>query len=185
MDARIEQITSELDQIANDAQNLFGDLSDDKLNTRPADGGWSIAECLEHLILSNKLYFADFDRVTDGSRKNTLFERYSPFSSIWGNFLVKALRNDKQKTKTIAAAIPSNTTDKVIREPVARFVAAQNELIAHANAMNAVDWQKTKLTSPFLSIATYSLFDAFRIIIEHEKRHIRQAQRVLSINDPG
>jgi hypothetical protein len=40
------------------------------------------------------------------------------------------------------------------------------------------DIDKTIITSPILSIVTYSLRDAFQFLVTHERRHINQAVRV-------
>ncbi len=39
--------------------------------------------------------------------------------------------------------------------------------------------KKTIITSPFLKVMTYKLADGFRVVVEHERRHFRQAERVL------
>ncbi len=35
----------------------YGHLSAEQLNWTPAEGRWSIAQCLDHLITINRLYF--------------------------------------------------------------------------------------------------------------------------------
>jgi hypothetical protein len=37
---------------------------------------------------------------------------------------------------------------------------------------------RTIISSPVASVVTYSVLDAFRIIVVHEQRHFQQAQRV-------
>ena len=46
-------------------------------------------------------------------------------------------------------------------------------------AIAGVDRKKTVVTSPFLVIFTYTLDDAYTVLVEHSKRHIRQAKRVM------
>jgi hypothetical protein len=41
------------------------------------------------------------------------------------------------------------------------------------------DPAETIITSPFASVVVYSLLDAFRLIVAHERRHFAQAQRVM------
>jgi hypothetical protein len=36
------------------------------------------------------------------------------------------------------------------------------------------------MTSPFLGIITYSLLDACRMIVVHERRHFEQGRRVMA-----
>ena len=44
--------------------------------------------------------------------------------------------------------------------------------------MADLDWDKAKITSPFMRLMTYSVRDGLSIVVEHEKRHFRQAVRV-------
>lgn len=39
------------------------------------------------------------------------------------------------------------------------------------------------MTSPFLAIITYSVLDACRLLVAHDRRHFEQARRVLSSTD--
>ena len=41
-----------------------------------------------------------------------------------------------------------------------------------------LDLEKIVITSPALSVITYSLMDAYRIVVVHEQRHFQQAKRI-------
>ena len=45
-------------------------------------------------------------------------------------------------------------------------------------ATKDLDLEKIKISSPVTNLITYSLMDAYRIIINHEKRHLLQATKV-------
>ena len=45
-------------------------------------------------------------------------------------------------------------------------------------ATEHLDVEKIVITSPALAVVTYSLIDAYRIIVVHEHRHFQQARRV-------
>jgi len=42
-----------------------------------------------------------------------------------------------------------------------------------------LDLERITITSPILSLITYSLMDAYRIIVVREQNHFAQARRVL------
>jgi uncharacterized damage-inducible protein DinB len=176
----MNEIISELQSIAQNAQNTFGNLSPEQINWKPTAKSWSIGQCFEHLIKSNELYYRDFGEIADGTRRNSFYENYSPLSGFFGKFIANALKKDNQRAKTIPQAAPLSETDSHIIE---KFAAHQADLIKRISAMKNADWRKTKLTSPFLKIATYNLMDTFRIIIEHEKHHFRQAEKILQTAD--
>jgi len=45
--------------------------------------------------------------------------------------------------------------------------------------MTKLDLRKVIITSPVASFATYSLLDAYKILVAHERRHMTQAKRVM------
>lgn len=174
------KIVAEIEKISADAKQTFGNLSAEQINWKPSAESWSVGQCFEHLIKSNELYFQEFDRIASGERQNSFWENWSPFSGFFGKFIANGLKKDSQKIKTIPQAVPPSEIDAGIIE---QFVSRQAVLIEKIKAMQNADWQKIRLTSPFLKVATYNLNDAFQIIIEHEKRHFRQAERALEMQN--
>ncbi len=58
---------------------------------------------------------------------------------------------------------------------IVRFVRHQGEMAALMRATEGADLRRTIVTSP---VATYSLLDAYRIVVAHERKHFEQARRV-------
>jgi len=73
---------------------------------------------------------------------------------------------------------PSEIADDIIE----RFAAHQDELAHKLSATANADWHKVVLTSPFVKIMTYRMDKGLEAVIEHEKRHIRQAKRVMEMD---
>lgn len=176
MNGAKKEVIGELEKISAEAREKFGAFSTAQLSWQPAAESWSIGQCFAHLIVSNEMFFGDFDRIADGTRRNSLLETYSPLSAFFGRLLIDSLKKDSRKSKTVSAAAPPGEIAPGIIE---KFAAHQAKLIDKTRRAETTDQKKIKLTSPFLKIATYSLEDAFQIIAEHEKRHFRQAARVL------
>lgn len=163
-------------EIAADATSTFGSLSGEQLNWKPAEGSWSVAQCLEHLIKTNLAFGPEFERLAADGRKNTFWQQWSPFSGMAGRFLVNTLKNDSKKVKA-----PSNSIvppSEVSADIVSRFAENIADVNRKIEAIAAADRQKTVVSSPFMAVMTYSLDDALTILVEHTKRHIRQANRV-------
>jgi hypothetical protein len=175
MNDELSNITNDLREISENAQKTFGQLSAEQLNWRPSAEGWSVGQCFEHLIKTNEFFFDELDRIAAGERQNSFLEKYSPLSGFFGKTLIGSMKKDERKYKTTPAATPPSAVDPNIIEI---FAAHQSEFIGKIEKTAAADWNKIKLTSPFLSIATYKLADGYRILIEHERRHFRQAERV-------
>src|SRR5215218_9017295 len=172
----VEIILGELTRIADETRAEFGSLSAEQINWRPSPDGWSIGQCLDHLIKSNEGFYDEFDKLAAGTRKNSLWEKFSPLSSLAGSFLIKSLKADDKKVKTIPKMTPPSEIEAGIVET---FIQHQNQLAGKVTASSGADWQKTVVTSPFFGLMTYTLDAGLQSIVEHEKRHIRQAKRVL------
>lgn len=172
-----ERVTNELQSIAENARKTFGSLSNEQINWRPTETGWSIGQCFDHLIKSNQEFEPQFQQIASGKRKQNFWQNYSPLTGFFGNFLLNSLKNDARKFKAPSKAIvpPSEIPSDIIE----RFAAHQNELCEKIKSLDRLDWHKTIVTSPFLRLMTYRLDKTFDIAIEHEKRHFRQAERVL------
>jgi hypothetical protein len=177
MNNETAKLVSELGQISADAQKTFGNLSAAQINWKPSAGGWSVGQCFEHLIKTNELFYGELEQISGGARKNSLWENYSPLSSFFGNLLINSLKKDSRKFKAPTREIvpPSEIDSNVIKT----FAAHQAELIEKIKRTESADWRRTKITSPFMKLVTYKLSDGFQVVLEHERRHVRQAGRVV------
>lgn len=163
-------------RIAQDSADSFGSLSAEQLNWKPAEKSWSVAQCLDHIIKTNHEFDAEFEKLASGTRKNSFWENYSPFSGWAGRFLVNTVSTDSKKAKAPTQRIvPPSDIDGDIVE---RFVDEITEVNKKVEACVGADREKTVVTSPFLAVFTYKLDDALTVLVEHSKRHIRQAKRV-------
>jgi hypothetical protein len=176
MDERITEITSALRQVAEDARANFGNLSSEQLNWKPSEKGWSIGQCFEHIIKTNAEFYPEFEKLATGTRKNSFFENYSPLSGVFGRFLIKAVSEDSKKAKAPSQRIvpPSDIAADIIE----RFALHIEEVNRKVESCSSADRHKTVVTSPFLAVFTYKLDDAYTVLVEHTKRHFRQAKRV-------
>lgn len=176
MDDRIKHITEEMQKVSDEALEAFGGLSAEQLNWRPSADGWSVGQCLEHIIKTNLEFYPEFEKLAAGTRKNSFWENWSPLSGMGGRFLIKAVSEDSKKAKAPSKRIvpPSSVESNIIE----RFADHVDEVTQKVEACSGVDAKKTVVTSPFLAVFTYSLDDAFTVLVEHTKRHFRQAKRV-------
>lgn len=169
----------ELDEVTAAARGEFGDLTVEQLNWRPAEGRWSIAQCLDHLITMNGLYFPVFTALRNGDYRPSFAARWSPFSGPLGRALISSTRPESvRKVKTGPRAQPSSS--EIAGDIVERFAAHQSQLIEKLQGIPATtDWKRTIITSPLLGFVTYSLEDCVTLLVVHEERHLQQARAVL------
>jgi hypothetical protein len=173
----IEQLSA----INEETRTRFGGLDGAALNFKPSADAWSVGQCFEHLILTNDNMLSVLMPVVEGRHRNSFFQQWSPFTKFFGSMLIKVLRNDAKKAKAPSPAIVPPST--VAPDIIEKFVA-NNEKVADAfRRLEGADIDKTVVSSPFLKVMTYSVRDGMTALVEHERRHFRQAERVTAI--PG
>ncbi|MGI8670430.1 MAG: DinB family protein [Aridibacter sp.] len=173
----MNEIISDLETISADVQDAFGNLSPTQINWKTSDESWSVGQCFEHLIKSNELLYDKFDEIADGKHNHSPLEKFSPLSGFFGNLLIGSMKKDARKFKAPTQKIvPPSEIDPHIIEI---FAGHQAELIGKIKKLETTDCRKIKITSPYMKFVTYRLSGGFAIIVEHEKRHFRQAERVM------
>ena len=90
--------------------------------------------------------------------------------------MINAVSTDSKKAKAPSKrVVPPSAIEAGIMERFARHIDEVNQKI---EACALADREKTVVTSPFLAVFTYKLDDAYTVLVEHTKRHFRQAKRV-------
>lgn len=180
MNPELNTLITAAKSVAEDARELFGNLSEAQLNWQPNAESWSVGACLEHLIKTNDEMLGAAQSHIDGTHKKTILERLALGSNYFGNYILKAVQPEnksKGKAPKVFRPIASNVSADVVE----RFVANQQKIIELMKASDKLDLEKTIVTSPAASFVTYSLFNAYKIVVTHERRHFRQAQNVMKL----
>ena len=175
--AGLANLIATANNIANDAKSTFGHLSPAQLNWKPSADRWSVAQCFDHLLTSNKGYFPVIADVLAG-KKRTFWERMPILPGLAGKLLVKAMEpTSTRKVKAPKRFQPaqSDISSSVIND----FVDQQGKMIEKMKATEHLDLERIVITSPVSAAIAYSLMDAYRIIVVHEQRHFQQATRVM------
>ena len=172
----IDGLVAELQAITEDTMKVFGNLSPAQLNWKPSAEQWSVGQCFEHLIKTNRGFFRSLEGAARGGRKSSLWERVSPLSGLFGRVLVGTM-SSQRKFKAPRGLKP--TSSDVDAGVVGEFAGQQDELTGLMRAAVAgADLRRTVVTSPIAGFVTYSMFDACRMVVAHNRRHFAQAQRV-------
>jgi hypothetical protein len=175
-----EEVTKLEEQVRNigsDAQAEFGKLNAEQLNWKPGVDRWSVAQCFDHLITTNTAYLPVLESIAQGKKEIRFIERLPVLPMIWGKLLIKSL--DPKTTRKLRAPTrfqpsSSNISDSIIDD----FVTQQNRVAHSMEATKDLNVERIIITSPAASAITYSVMDAYRIIVVHGQRHFQQAKRV-------
>src|SRR5262245_36737017 len=111
MDERfIQQMIEKGRNAGERVRNEFPSLSSRQLNWRPAPESWSIAQCLDLLVVSDSLYFPALKKIAEGNYQMNTWQKINPFRSLFGKMLVEQLQEKvKKKVKSPRIFIPTSS----------------------------------------------------------------------------
>ena len=170
-------LIEQLDSITEDARKVFGALNEAQLNWKPSVEQWSVGQCFDHLIVTNRSFFPLLEQVGRGERRNSAWESWSPLSGFFGKFVARSLEQEGGRKFKAPKKIEPSSSD-IDSGIINRFAEHQRELSELLKATAGRDLKKIVVTSPISGFVTYRLPDACRIVVAHERRHFAQARRV-------
>src|SRR5215467_10225201 len=106
-------------------QSQLSNISQQQLNWKSLPGSWSIAQCLDHLVISHSVYFPALKKITEGVYRMSFWERYSPFSHICGRALINQLQ-EQPKKKFIAPKIIRPSMSEINEDIIDRYLNSLN-----------------------------------------------------------
>lgn len=180
-----EKLIERLCEVTSDVKNSFGGLTADQLNWKPLPDVWSIAQCIDHLITTNRAYFKRLEDVVGGDLRSNLWSRIPFWSGLVGYLIKRAVEpQNTKKTKTFPVFQPSQSDvpDSIVED----FAQCQEKLMSYVRQTDHLNRDKVKIVSPVSDKAPLPLADAFEILVIHERRHFQQAMAVAELNGfPG
>ena len=171
------EAANEILEINRQVNQKFSSLSTVQLNWKANPKSWSIGQVMDHLNVSNSLYFKLFEDILAGKKRTNLWEKMGLFHGFFGRFLINGLTpgsdNHLQAPK---AFIP--TYSEVGAEIFQKFLDTQEKLAGYLQNMEGLPLEKIIISSPATSSITYSMKDCVTILGVHQQRHFLQMKRV-------
>src|SRR5829696_7137502 len=149
-----------------------------QLGWRPPEGGWSIAQVMEHLIITEESYLAVFDRILAQTPEHPSMEKWEP--SLIGGFLTRSQMPEARKMRSPAMWRP---TPEARANVVDEYVQVRRRLVDAMRRADGHDLRRTKLSSPAAKFIRINLGDAFMTLVVHTQRHLRQIERIVAHPD--
>ena len=164
-------------EITTNVVKEFENLQEWQINKKTSNVSWSIGQCLHHLIVSNGKYIPILNSIASGKHTMTFWEKYNPLSSYTGQKMIKTLGPDiikKYKSPLIFTPSEKHFSLRLLED----FKEQQNQLYKLFVELEKEKYSSMRLTSPVAGLITLPVHDAIKIIIAHEKRHLKQALAV-------
>lgn len=152
-------------------------LPNNVLLTPAANGGWSIAQCLEHLNRYGHYYLPAIQQQLAANDNNT---GSNVFTSTWlGNYFTRMMdpQTGKKKYKAFKDYIPPVKLDA--HAIIATFISQQEELLVIIGKSRQADINRVKIPISISRFIKLKLGDVLQFVIAHNERHIQQADNNL------
>jgi len=147
--------------------------SENQLLHKITEDKWSANQCFEHLTIVQNKYVNNINKALEKSRNPSEYFKQG-FIGAWfyERMLPITSTSKSTKTKTFKNLQPENTPDAIDRFLESLKIVEQ--LISNALNQNL---EKTRVVSLAGPILKFKLGDAYRIVIAHNERHLKQAAR--------
>lgn len=176
-----EKFISDTESLLKDF-NKFKSLSKDQINWKPDDKSWSIAECIDHLLVTNKLYLDELEKQFSAKQIKTDCSITEVKHKLLSEFIIRSVNPDNvKKVKTFTVFMPS--ASNYSNEVFLKFFDQQKELINLISSFNNLNLNKYIMSSPAAKLIKENFCDVLEIIRLHDRRHFNQAERVFNHPD--
>jgi hypothetical protein len=179
----IEALLDQLDAATREAQELASALTDEQAMRKPP-GGWSVAECIEHLALTNRDYLVAMRTAADSARAQGKLRRGPAKPGLFGGFFAKRIEPPARagfRFKAPETIVPRASIR--LSEALEAFAASQEEIRAFLLANADLDLARIIFRNPFISGIRFSLATGLHVMLAHERRHLWQAKRVVNADE--
>lgn len=177
MKKKINSWLTRIDRISALFKSEFGSLNSDELNWKPNEQVWSIAQVIDHLIITTKSYFPVFESILSEKYILPLTARIPGFPNLIGRLVLKSVHPDnRKKTKSLPVWLPSKGTLPV--DIVQQFLSNQRELKELIINSESLLINNFIISSPANKYIVYSIENAFEILVSHQERHFIQADEI-------
>ena len=172
----LRQLYTDAEAVAREVAAFAERYDADALLWRPAAGRWSIAECVQHLTLTDGAYIK---RLRDTIAAAPPADDVPPFKpSLFARLFYQFVKPDPRlKVPTMPDMDPS-TADLDAEAVFADFAAHQDTMLDLIRRAEGTAFHKQKFASPFTRLVRFTIGEGLWILIAHQQRHVQQAQRV-------
>lgn len=175
-----EKFISDSESFLNEITKLRT-LTNDHLNWKPSADKWSIAECVDHLAVTNKLYLDEVKNQLSLKQIKCDESKEIVKHKFFGKLIIKAVDpSNIKKTKTFKVFYPtlSNNDSSIID----KLIEIQEALIKTVTDSYNINFNKYIMSSPASRFIKENFSDVLEIIRLHNKRHLRQINNLISLS---
>lgn len=157
---------------------------DEQLRERPANGGWSVVEVLNHLN-----YYANYytQALAEAMEKNGKKQHETHFKSGWlGNYFTNIIGPPdengqlKMKMQSPPDAVPPSASDLNPQAELETYLAHQRKLLQLLHQARSQNLGSIRVPITISRWIRLKLGDTLRFVVAHQQRHHQQIAQIIS-----
>ncbi len=172
-------ILRSLEESDREARALLSELDEERFNWRPDERSWSVAQCLDHLNVANRLYVESMGNAVEAAQRRGAMRRGPLQPGFLGRWFVRSLDpSSRRRLPAPREIVPAarKSRDEVGEE----WTCVQGQVRDLLQQAAPLDLNGTRFVNPFLPLVRFSVGTGFQVIETHERRHLQQARRVVA-----
>jgi hypothetical protein len=173
----VQKILDDLDANDRRVKALVHGLGDEQLNWRSDERSWSIAQCLDHLNVSNRIYLAPMLAGVEAGRRAGQTRKDPIRSGFLERLFVSNLEPPpKWKMPAPRKIVPALSKPKA--EVMEEWRTTQEEVRTLLHASAGLDLNRIRFVNPLVPLVRFTVGTGFLVIAAHERRHLWQAEKI-------
>jgi hypothetical protein len=159
---------------------LVRGLTEDQLNQQPEAGSWSVAQCLNHLVINGQLMIPRLAwGIAQARQKGWLGT--GPFQYGWlGNWFVRqvtdAANPPRRRFPAPRTFAPTEHHDPSVL--LEEYLLLQDHWQGLLEKADGIDLSRVRVASAATRFLRLQLGQWFALLVGHQERHLGQAERV-------
>ncbi len=163
------------------ATNILPNVPAERLNQQPEPGKWSIAQVLEHILITLDLYYSKIDPAVARAQPAQNHEQQVYKMGFIGGQIVNWIQNPKRKFPKfkLIQPKPADAPEPIPASIVDDYLAALADFQQRLDTWAQYDLRKTRFPNPLFSPHKFQLGDAILEHVIHFERHWQQIHRTI------
>ncbi|MCX7877314.1 MAG: DinB family protein [Ignavibacteria bacterium] len=174
----LERHISEFTAMKIEFADLLSNISDKKFNNRASDKTWSVAECVDHLIITGYEYSQLFERALN----ETLEKEYFLNGKLKGSWIGRRFAKSLEPPPGIRLKSPVRwkPATGISKSKVSNaIIQLQDRWIELIEKSDGLDISRVKYSSPVTKLIRFTAYDMIIINLAHQRRHLWQIRNIL------
>jgi hypothetical protein len=175
---KLFEFLNHINKLMDDYKQEIGGMTDVELNRKLGKESWSIAQVLDHVVVTKKAYLERFD---EQKQKFIPFTDVDEKTSVMGRWMMKYVEPKRgKKTRTVKVFLPDenkSSYDLSIKEQLYESQLLFKKIIEECNNYALYG---NKISSPANKLIKFHLGEVLEIILMHEERHLEQIREIKS-----